>query len=174
MSTTEGCSLLIDTSVRLLHQAESLLEEIDREAHAGSSPAIAPHHVGGHLRHILEFYECFLDGVESGSIDYDARKRDIAVETDRAAALAKTRIIVQRLRNRTLSDDAPVRVRMEDGDCFLTSSVARELQVLSSHTVHHFALIALVLRALGIPVDRDFGMAPSTLRYLAEAARCAR
>ena len=49
---------------------------------------------------------------------------------------------------------------------FLISSVGRELQVLSSHTIHHFALMAMTLRVLGVPVDPDFGMAPSTLRYL--------
>jgi len=173
MPATQACSLLVDTSVRLLRQAESLLEEIGREEYAGSPPAIAPHRVGGHLRHILEFYECFLDGVGSGSIDYDARKRDLAVETDRTAAFAKTHSVGQRLLSGAFRDNMAVRVRMEDGECLLNSSVGRELQVLTSHTVHHFALMALVLRTLGIRVDPDFGMAPSTLRHLAEAARCA-
>ena len=49
-------------------------------------------------------------------------------------------------------------------------SVSRELQVLSSHTIHHFALIAMTLRLHGIEMDPDFGMAPSTLRYLASRA----
>jgi hypothetical protein len=52
-------------------------------------------------------------------------------------------------------------------DCFMDSSISRELQVLSSHTVHHFALIAMTLRMRGVELDSDFGMAPSTLRYLA-------
>ena len=49
----------------------------------------------------------------------------------------------------------------------MESSISRELQVLSSHTVHHFALIAMTLRMHGVEIDSDFGMAPSTLRYLA-------
>src|SRR5437588_542470 len=52
-------------------------------------------------------------------------------------------------------------------DCFMESSISRELQALSSHTVHHFALIAMTLRMHGVETDADFGMAPSTLRYLA-------
>jgi hypothetical protein len=52
-------------------------------------------------------------------------------------------------------------------DSFMESSLSRELQVLSSHTVHHFALIAVTLRAHGVQMDPDFGMAPSTLRHLA-------
>ena len=174
MTLTESSTVLTETSVRLLHQVKSLLEGMDSRAYAESPAAITPHRVGGHLRHILEFYECFLDGVASGRIDYDARKRDIAVETDCRAALAKTREIMLRLLANAFDGDRPVHVRMEDGDSFLVSSVGRELQVLNSHTVHHFALIALVLKALGIPVEHDFGMAPSTLRYLAEASKCAR
>jgi hypothetical protein len=49
----------------------------------------------------------------------------------------------------------------------MESSISRELQVLSSHTIHHFALIAITLRMHGVEMDPDFGMAPSTLRYLA-------
>jgi hypothetical protein len=49
----------------------------------------------------------------------------------------------------------------------MESSLSRELQVLSSHTIHHFALIAVTLRAHGVQMDADFGMAPSTLRHLA-------
>jgi hypothetical protein len=61
---------------------------------------------------------------------------------------------------------------MEDADSngvregFMESSISRELQVLSSHTVHHFALIAITLRMHGVEIESDFGMAPSTLRTL--------
>ena len=53
----------------------------------------------------------------------------------------------------------------ELGDPFLMSSVGRELLTLSTHTIHHFALIAITLRAHGVAVDPDFGVAPSTLRH---------
>jgi hypothetical protein len=62
-----------------------------------------------------------------------------------------------------------VRIENADEDVYLTSSVGRELQALSSHTIHHFALIAIALRVHGLEVDPDFGMSPSTLRY--QAAR---
>jgi len=44
------------------------------------------------------------------------------------------------------------------------STVARELIVLSSYTIHHFALIAITLKEPGLTVDPDFGVANSTLR----------
>jgi len=64
-------------------------------------------------------------------------------------------------------DDALLAVRIEgsDSSVLLRSSVARELQALSSHTVHHFALIAITLKGYGVEVNPGFGVSPSTLRF---------
>src|SRR5256885_900190 len=127
-------AFLIDQNVASLRQAAAALEGIDDITYKTIPPALAPHRVGGHLRHILEFYECFLDGLETSHIDYDSRKRDARIETCRAAALDKTRSIIQRLeRAPQLRGDAIVWVRVEDAtaarldDSFITSSVSREM-----------------------------------------------
>jgi hypothetical protein len=75
----------------------------------------------------------------------------------------RLRVLIERLES--LQVDGSVQVRAEDAEPYLSSTIGRELQSLSSHTVHHFALIAMSLRAMGIPVEEDFGVAPSTLRY---------
>jgi len=167
-------SFLIEQNTGSLRQAIALIENIDDETYITSPPSLAPHRVGGHLRHILEFYECFLDGIETSHIDYDARKRDEAIETSRETALARTRSVIRRLETAVqLRGDWIVWVKVEDApasrldDAFMTSSIGREIQALASHTVHHFALIAMTLQALGYRLDRNFGMAPSTLRYQA-------
>jgi len=41
---------------------------------------------------------------------------------------------------------------------------------LLSHTVHHYALISVALKLQGIDPGEEFGIAPSTLRYLKSAA----
>jgi hypothetical protein len=51
------------------------------------------------------------------------------------------------------------------GAVWCRSSVSRELQFLLSHTVHHYALIAMTLRAAGVELDEELGVAPSTLAY---------
>jgi len=165
---------LLQVNVDWLRQASNLLQRIDDRTYAEPPAGLAPHRVGAHLRHILEFYECFLAGLEWSHIDYDARKRDQSVETSRSTAIERIRSIVNRLLSAPeLNGDSIIFVRMEDapldgdGDPFLTSSIGRELQVLSSHTIHHFALIAVTLQAHGLKVDADFGTAPSTLRYRA-------
>jgi hypothetical protein len=123
---------------------------------------------------VLEFYQCFLDGLEWSHIDYDSRRRDESVERSRHKASLAMKSIIRALDTRAeVREERIVWIRMEDAeangvrDSFMESSLSRELQALSSHTVHHFALIAVTLRAHGVQMDPDFGMAPSTLRYLA-------
>jgi DinB family protein len=170
-------SNLIDINVRWLRQALRLLDRLDDAAYATTPRGFAPHRAGAHLRHIVEFYQCFLEGSKSSLIDYDARRRDEVIESNRAAASAAIRSIIRSLAaHRDLREQRLVWVRMEDAEgsgvreSFMESSISRELQVLSSHTVHHFALIAMTLRMHGVEMDPDFGMAPSTLRFLASKA----
>jgi hypothetical protein len=161
---------LIRTNIHWLRQAEALLGKIGDSDYVTSPEGFAPQTAGRHVRHILEFYECFLAGLPAAHIDYDARRRDLAIETSRCAAMARIREIVGGLEQEpALGVDSPLWVRMEDAgevpEPFLISSMGRELQVLGSHAVHHFALIAILLRALGQAVEANFGVAPSTLRY---------
>ena len=156
---------LIQTNSTWLRQAIDLIETLD--------DAVFATKVGAHMRHIVEFYECFLNGLETACVDYDQRKRDESIATSRPRAAARIRTLMRRLEAvGRYDDDALLAVRIEgsDSSVFLRSSVARELQALSSHTIHHFALIAVTLRMHGVEMDPDFGMAPSTLRYLAARA----
>jgi len=161
----ETCTELIASNIGWLQQGLSLLGHIDERAFVNSPQGLAPHRVGSHLRHVLEFYECFLDGLNIFQIDYDARKRDDLVERSRHVASAKICSVLRRLEALSFRGDPVLEVRVENGEGYLKSSVGRELQALSSHTIHHFALIAVTLRVHGIQFDPNFGVSPSTLRY---------
>jgi hypothetical protein len=172
MKQMNAQSALIEMNTRWLRQALDVLGCLDQVRFATSPKGLVPHRVSSHLRHIIEFYECFLDGLEPTHIDYDARRRDLTLESSIAVAAERICGIITRLEAEPLLQfDGVLFVRMEDAtgfdlaDPFLMSSVARELMTLSSHTIHHFALIAMTLRAHRIAVDPDFGVAPSTLRY---------
>jgi hypothetical protein len=176
-SVAQRVEYLIAANVAWLRQADALLIRISDAVYTVYPRGLAPHKAGAHLRHILEFYESFLVGLAGGRVDYDARKRDLSVETSRQAAQARIRLLIHQLETEpALRIDSLVSVRIEDSagsrlpDPYMVSSVGRELQVLSSHTIHHFALMAMTLRALGVAMDPDFGVAPSTLRYRASQA----
>ena len=75
------------------------------------------------------------------------------------------------------SPQTPVEARadaLEDDTPWTSSTLGRELLFLLSHTIHHYALIDLLLREEGFEVPPDFGMAPSTLKHLERQPECAR
>jgi len=172
MPDTKLHSALLTLNKRWLRQALDLLARVDQQRFSTSPEGLAPHRMCSHLRHIIEFYECFLNGLTSTHVDYDARQRDLTIECSPAAAATRICSVIDRLESDpALLYDNVLFVRAEDAeglvlaDPYLMSSVARELAMLSSHTIHHFALIAMILRAHGVAMDSDFGMAPSTLRF---------
>jgi uncharacterized damage-inducible protein DinB len=168
--TTATRSELIAVNIGLLAQARSLVARLDDATFATSPAGLAPHCVGSHLRHVLEFYQCFLAGLEAGRVDYDARKHDPACERSRRAADSEIAVVIQSLEDASeLPEELELAVHAEDAaeSYDLKSSLGRELQALSSHTIHHFALISVTLRMHGVTVDPEFGMSPSTLRFRA-------
>jgi hypothetical protein len=56
----------------------------------------------------------------------------------------------------------------EDGHWNRTT-LKRELRFLVSHTIHHYALIAVILKLQGFDCGPDFGVAPSTIEYWKQA-----
>ena len=133
-NTDTAITELIATNVTWLKQALSLVQQLDDVTFRSSPQALAPHRVGSHLRHVLEFYECFLDGLRSLTVDYDARQRNCSVENNRDAAAEKISSILRYLEsNPWIHSDSVMFVRMEnaeEGRCenpYLRSTVSRGL-----------------------------------------------
>jgi len=168
----------ITNNVGALLQGIDLLERIDDELYSATELAVCSSAVGGHIRHIVDYYGLMLSGVPEGRIDYDLRDRDPMVETDRRTGIARLRGLVERLQGFDVAG-APttveVKVDLPEGQeaAWSRSSLERELQFSLSHTVHHFALIATILRLNGCEPGPDFGVATSTLRYMKERGACA-
>lgn len=172
--------LLLNHNLRFLRQAADLLDTIPDDAYTLARPPVFRSGIGAHLRHCLDHYQSFLTGLASGRIDYDARNRDRTTEQSSEAAAGVIAAIIARLNTLTSADLArPVQSKVdcggEDLDAMWTDSTApRELQFLISHTVHHYALIGMILRLQDLDVPADFGIAPSTLRHEGTLPTCAR
>jgi hypothetical protein len=127
--------------------------------------------IGAHFRHNLDFVNSFLNGIAERRIDYNDRTRDTMVETRPSYAVEQMQFAMRRLaRLQPEMCGWIVMVRSEiNEDFWYASSVAREMEFLHSHTVHHYALIARLMPNTVRP--STFGVAPSTLRFRAAANR---
>jgi hypothetical protein len=169
-------AVILSANLALLEQAFELVGRIPDRAFGGSGEEKP---VGPHFRHILEHYSSFVDGLAAGRIDYDARARETAIETDREAARERIRELIGGLTPIDPGElDRPAEARLEcglgsDEEQWSRTTVRRELHFLLSHTIHHYALIGLLLARHGVDPGEEFGVAPSTLKYWRSRPSCA-
>lgn len=164
---------LIADNVELLRQIEAVIDRLDARSYIESPIGLLQSGIGSHVRHCLDFYTCFLRGIDGEVIDYDHRDRDITCERDREAALDRIAWTITKLVEVAGNgQDRSCRVILEGGGHLEAapshSTLRRELQFLISHTVHHCALVAVILNWQGREVPRDFGAAPSSIAHWAE------
>lgn len=165
--------ILVRENIYHLQQGIELMERMGDELYRRNDPARFGSGPGKHFRHILDHYLSFIGGLQ-GEIDYDARERDARLEEDCVYAMGKSREIIaglEKLLDQPQILQRAVQVISNEGEEAgngapgSQSTLKRELQFLLSHTVHHYALIALILRIQGFETPKEFGVAPSTLKY---------
>lgn len=159
---------------QVLRQGIDVIRRLGDEQYVAAPDGIAHSGAGAHFRHIYDYYRCFLRDVDGGRVDYDRRDRDPRFETDRDHAVACLEDLIarfDRLAAATVDGTTVLEAKMdavgdddEDGHWNRTT-VKRELRFLVSHTIHHYALIAVVLKLQGFECGPDFGVAPSTIEY---------
>ena len=156
-------------NIAYLEQGVALLESIEDEHYAAALPPVFASSVGAHIRHILDHFTCLLDALASGRVDYDCRARDARIESDRQVALQAMLDVIKRLLDLPADDrDISLSVHMDSGSdapIWAATSLTRELQFLTSHTIHHYALVANILGNAGVTLSPGFGISPSTLRH---------
>jgi len=154
---------------RLLDELESLLNEVATEVYCARFATEVSGSVGEHVRHCLDHISALLAADPSNTLSYDRRHRGTAVETDPAEGLRQILQLKSALdawSTRTL--DEPIRVTSmisPSGDGVTGwSTLVRELAFVVSHTIHHQAIIGILLAIHGHAVPERFGHSPSTPR----------
>ncbi len=152
-------------AIDALARLRDAIEPLDTQLYSTPLPNHAA--IGEHVRHCLDHVDCFLKGYASGHVDYDARTRDPEVE--RSSELARTNIseyieALTRVDGGALDEPLAVcHTCAPGGEPVVThSTTARELAFLSSHTVHHVALVGLIAESLGASTDPNLALAFST------------
>lgn len=155
------------TIIGLLRQIEAMLEQLTEEEFARAIPLLSGSTIGQHTRHILEFYLELARGYDCGEVNYDARKRDHRIESDRYFAIRELTNIVRHLGK----PDKQLRITAEYGAgqgqaMSIRSNYGRELMYNLEHTVHHMAMLRIGVNTISpVTLPYDFGVATSTLKY---------
>ena len=125
--------------------------------------------VGEHVRHTLDHVASLVSGLEGDVLSYDHRVRGSLMESDPITAVNEIERLVYRLDRLTpavLARPVTLSVRIDQAEppVVVRSTVAREMAFVVQHTIHHCALIAVLLDWQGWVVPHGFGLAPSTAR----------
>jgi uncharacterized damage-inducible protein DinB len=124
--------------------------------------------IGEHVRHVLDHVSSLVAAGSSTVLSYDQRTRGTAVEADPEAAgheLLRLDAALESWSDRSLDEPIAVTALVASDGQAVTgwSTLARELAFVMSHTIHHQAIVALLLEQQGASQpNHRFGFAPST------------
>ena len=161
---------IIHDNIRALQQGINLISDISPVLYTYTDSKRFPSSIGSHIRHNVDHYKSLLQGYPKGNIDYDYRSRDKKIEVESSEAIVIMEQIIESIRDWDSTILAqPVNVKMDCGSTevhpWSASTIYRELQFLLSHTIHHYALIGIICKLQGYEAPKEFGVAPSTLKY---------
>jgi uncharacterized damage-inducible protein DinB len=169
-------STLMTDAREVLLQGLTLLFRLDDQKYSQTAGAPFNASIGQHYRHIVEHYQSLMRGLQSGDINYDARERNVRLQSEVTYGSIATCDVLRALKR--CSDEALAR------ECNVTntvgygsgapstfrSNIGRELAYCAGHAIHHYAIIRLIAHELGVSVPAEFGFAPSTLKHMSSLA----
>ena len=74
--------MLNDPCIENLRALKGVLLDMSDAVYATPLNVLSDSSIGQHVRHVLEFYLCLLHAQDSGIFNYDARQRDLELQTD--------------------------------------------------------------------------------------------
>jgi hypothetical protein len=159
--------MLIITIKNIFSQLASVIDLTTVDLYTMPCPKMKNASVGQHVRHIIELFQGLENGYEKGIINYENRKRDKQIETDKQLA-------IELLNSMAANLDRPDKdLIMEtcpgenDDDCILIkTNYQRELAYNLDHAIHHMAMIRIAINELSdLDIPENFGKAFSTIKF---------
>lgn len=148
-------------------QLNDSIDQLSNEQYIQPVQTLSNATIGQHVRHIIELFLCLETGYQNGTVNYEKRKRDYAIETNKALAVQLLHSIVAGLGkpNKTLILEAGYDDLSEDV-VIIETNYLREVVYNLEHTVHHMALIRVGITTLSaITLPEGYGVAASTIKY---------
>lgn len=157
-----------------LSKIKIYLEKLDDERYSRPLELFSNSSIGQHTRHIIEFLQCLIEQNPTGFINYEKRQRNKAIEMHTSVAIGIIDKIVERLHSGELKTALMLETQYDDeGPMHIVeTTLDREIIYNIEHAIHHMAIIKIGLKVLApeIKIPRDFGVAPSTVRFRSESS----
>jgi len=152
---------------RQLDALASIVMGIDDGAYAARPVADVSGSIGEHVRHCLDHIGALVAANGTTPLSYDRRERGTAVERSPAEALRlimRMKSVVERWDDRTMDEPLYVTSMLTTAGESVAgwSTLGRELAFVNSHTIHHQAMIAVLLSFAGLEIPERLGLAPAT------------
>jgi hypothetical protein len=151
----------------ILFQLATSLSELSNDQYIQKSLLLNGSSIGGHTRHVIELFNCLLNGYNSNTINYEQRKRDFEIETNKQLACKLILNITENIElpNKTLKLVGFYNEETNE-ECIIETNYYRELIYNLEHSIHHMALIRVAINEVSkIKIPESFGVAPSTMQY---------
>jgi hypothetical protein len=152
----------------VLLQLADAIEKVADKTYKEKSSLLNGSTIGGHTRHVIEIFQCLLQGYETGVVNYEHRKRDMLIETNKDFAVALLQEISTKIAmpNKSLKLEGFYSNEADSENCSMQTNFFRELVYNLEHCIHHMALIRVGIQEFSAVVLPDnFGVAPSTIQY---------
>jgi hypothetical protein len=154
-------------------QLSHALDQLTDEEYIQPSSILFNATIGQHVRHIIELFQCLEKGYDEGVVNYEKRKRDYRIETDREFAAKCLRAVYRGLNK----PNKRMILEAEDYDDDISivripSNYYREIAYNLEHTIHHMALIRVgVNEVSAVVLPDEFGVAYSTIKFRQQCAQ---
>jgi len=158
--------LFISSLQNTLGKALILLDNIPESTYVDDSVGPFYSSIGGHIRHILDFYTSIFNGLNNYLIDLTARERNTIIEVDVNFAKIEIKNVLTELESYLNSDLEDKYELIDDlglGKVSIPTNLYAVFVQANSHTIHHYAIVSQLLFAFGIVIeDKTFGYNPTT------------
>ena len=155
---------MFNASINTIEEFKDILSQLSQEDYTKSCSVLSNATIGQHTRHLIELYQCLIQGYNTKEVCYDKRKRDTRTQEDINFAIQQLEQTQEDLEKP--NKELKVSYELGENEVLLESNYYREVMYNLEHAIHHYALIKVGLKVMtNIELPESFGVAPSTIQF---------
>jgi hypothetical protein len=153
-----------------LYELKNVLNQLSIENYTKPIAYLGNSSIGQHNRHIIELFQGLLCSYDSGILNYDNRERNNTIETNIEFANLTIDAIICDIEKP--NKNITLHQVLQEEIIAIETNYFRELLYNLEHCIHHQALIKVALYEMEeVIIDKNFGVAPSTIAYKKQCAQ---